>query len=93
MPGIAVASSWRSFIQSSTVLPVIPRYSAFSSFTRGRTDVAPERVLDVEHVVEPGAHDDLRGPALDALEQVLVAPEEPGDELLLGELDGVGTGA
>ena len=53
----------------------------------GQHRVAPERVLDVEHHVEPVANDDLRGPRLDALQQVLVTPEEPRDELLLGELD------
>ena len=93
LPGRAVASIWRSFIQSSTVLPVMPRYSALSFFTPRQHDVAPERVLDVEHVVEAVAHDDLRGPALDALEQVLVAPEEPRDELRLGELDACRAGA
>ena len=89
LPGIAVASIWRSFIQSSTVLPVMPRYSALSFFTPGSTDVAPQRVLDVEHLVEAVAHDDLRGPRLDALQQVLVAAEEPRDELLLRELGDV----
>ena len=37
LPGIAVASIWRSFIQSATVLPVMPRYSALSFFTPGST--------------------------------------------------------
>ena len=60
-----------------------------SFFTPGQHRVAPERVLDVEHLVEPVAHDDLRGPRLDALQQVLVTPEEPRDELLLGEVDRV----
>ena len=55
----------------------------------GQHRVAPDRVLDVEHRVEPVANDDLRGPGLDALQQVLVTPEEPRDELFLGELDGV----
>src|SRR5262249_55385932 len=38
LPGKAVASVWRSFIQSATVLPVIPRYSALSFFTPGSTE-------------------------------------------------------
>ena len=37
LPGIDVASIWRSFIQSATVLPVMPRYSALSFFTPGST--------------------------------------------------------
>ena len=43
LPGIAVASTWRSFIQSSTVLPVMPRYSALSCLTPGNT-VSPQSV-------------------------------------------------
>ena len=87
LPGSAVASIWRSFIQSSTVLPVMPRYSALSCFAPGSTVVAPQRPLDVEHHVEPVADRDLRGPRLDALQQVLVAPEEPRDQLLLRQVD------
>jgi hypothetical protein len=57
----------------------------------GQDHVAPQRVLDVEHLVEAVADDELRCPGLDALEQVLVAAEEPADQLLLRQLDGVGT--
>ena len=43
LPGSAVASSWRSFIQSSTVWPVMPSRSSLSFLTPGRT-VSPHRV-------------------------------------------------
>ncbi len=37
LPGIAVASIWRSFIQSATVSPSMPRYSTLSRFAPGST--------------------------------------------------------
>ena len=83
LPGSAVASIWRSFIQSATVLPVMPRYSALSFFTPGQHRRRPRASHWMSNISSSAvAHDDLRGPRLDALQQELVAPEEPRDELL-----------
>ena len=43
LPGMAVASTWRSFIHSSTEPFPMPRYSALSRFAPGRT-VSPHSV-------------------------------------------------
>src|SRR5438477_269326 len=80
LPGRAVASTCRSFIQSSTVLPVMPRYSALSCFVPGGP-------LDLGHRVGAVALGYFGGPPVHTQLQVLLAPRhELGRQRLLREV-------
>ena len=87
LPGSDVASIWRSFMKAATSLPVMPRSTGLEVACTSGSTFSLQSVHWMSNISSsPYRTTTCGGPRLDALQEVLVAPEEPGDELLLGEL-------